>query len=451
MTTVREFGARGDGKTDDTAALSHAIQRGGGELLFPRGDYVISRPLYVPLQLHGRIALAGAGGTARLLMNGPGPALHLVGTHARTAEPSHFAEGVWQRERLPTVRDLEIVGGHARADGIRVEGAMQPTLRGLLIRRCRHGIHLANRDRNVLIANCHVYDNRGVGVFFDRVNLHQTNITGSHISYCKQGGIKIVGSEIRNLQICGNDIEYNHDLKAESSADVLFDCRAGTVREGTLVGNTIQAVQSPGGANVRFLGAGQDNPNAVGLFAITGNLIGSQHTALHLVACRGVAVSGNSIYSGYQYALRAEDCEHLVIGPNSIDHNPEYRGRSTDQMIFRRCRNVTLTGLVLQHTREALGEVEASVEVRECQNVSLTGCQILGARGRGVAVRGSSVVRVADCTVRGRAGDKAYRAAVTVDKGCTRVMVVHNFLGRGSDGELQLPKGSGVANGNVTL
>src|SRR5262249_22180463 len=236
---------------------------------------------------------------------------------------------------------------------------------GVLIRRCRHGVHLANRARNVLLADCHIYDNRGVGVFLDRVNLHQTNIIGSHISYCKQGGIKIVRSEIRNLQISGNVIEYNFDPKAESSADVLFDCREGTVREGTLVGNTIQASLSPGGANVRFLGAGRDDPSAVGLFAITGNLIGSQHTALHLVAARGLAVTANAISRGYPYALRAEDCEHLVIGPNSIDHTPEYRGRSTDQVVFRRCRNVTLTGLVLQHTREASAEAEASVELRE--------------------------------------------------------------------------------------
>jgi polygalacturonase len=451
MTTVRDFGARGDGRTDDTAALTHAVQRGGGELLFPPGDYVLSRPLYVPLQLHGRIHIAGSGGTARLLMTGPGPALHLAGTHRRTALPSHFAEGVWRNERMPTVRDLEIVGGHAEADGIRIDGAMQPTLTGVLIRRCRHGIHLTNRDRNVLIADCHIYDNAGVGVFFDRVNLHQTNIHGSHISYCKQGGIKVVGSEIRNLQICGNDIEYNFDAKAASSADALFDCRAGTVREGTLVGNTIQALQSPGGANVRFLGAGRDNPNAIGMFAITGNLIGSQHTALDLVACRGVVVSGNALYCGYHYALRAEDCEHLVLGPNSIDHNSDYRGPSTDQVVLRRCRNVTLTGLVLQHTREPSAAVEASLEVRECQNVSLTGCQILGARGRGVAVHGSSVVRVADCTVRGRPDDNAYRAAVTVDRASSQVMVVNNFLARGRDGDLQLPMGSGVAAGNVTL
>jgi polygalacturonase len=328
---------------------------------------------------------------------------------------------------------------------------MQPTLRGLLIRRCRHGVHLANRARNVLIHDCHIYDNSGVGVFLDRVNLHQTNINSCHISYCKQGGIKVVGSEIRNIQICGNDIEYNHDLKADASADVLFDCRNGTVREGTLVGNTIQAVQSPGGANVRFLGAGRDNPNAVGLFAITGNLIGSQHTALHLVACRGVAVSGNSIYSGYHYALHAVDAEHLVIGANSIDHNPEYRGRSTDRVALERCRNVTMTGLILQHTREATAEVPSSVEVRDCQNVSVTGCQVINARGVGIALHGSSAVRVADCTIRGREGDKGYRAAVTVDKGSERVMVVNNFLGAGSAGKFQLPKRQGVASGNVTV
>jgi polygalacturonase len=451
MTTVRDFGARGDGKTDDTAALGHAVQRCGGELIFPRGEYVISRPLYVPLQLHGRIGIHGSGGTAKLVMNGPGPALHLVGTHARTALPAHFAEGVWRRERMPTVSDLEIVGGHAEADGIRIEGAMQPTLRGLLIRRCRHGIHLTSRDRNVIVADCHVYDNSGVGLFLDRVNLHQTNVHGNHISYCKRGGIKVVGSEIRNLQICSNDIEYNFDLKADTSADVLFDCRDGTVREGTLVGNTIQASQSPGGANVRFLGAGRDNPNAVGLFAITGNLIGSQHTAIDLVACRGVVISGNSIYSGYHYAIRAEDAEHLVIGANSIDHNPEYRGRSTDKVVLTRCRNVTVTGLLLQHTREASAETAASVEVRDCRNLSMTGCQVIDARGVGIAVHGSTAVRVADCTIRGRADDKGYRAAVTVDGGSSQVMVVNSLLGRGSDGELRLPREVGVATGNVTI
>jgi hypothetical protein len=451
MTSVRDFGARGDGKTDDTEAIHHALQKSPAGLLFPRGDYVISKPLYVSLEANGRLALAGDGGTARLLMRGPGPAIYLAGSHRRTAQPSDFQEKVWQRERMPTVSGLEIVGQHAQADGVRLEATMQATLTGLLIRRCRHGIHLTSRDRNVIIADCHVYDNSGVGVLLDRVNLHQINIHGNHISYCKQGGIVVRGSEVRNIQICSNDIEYNFDLKSEQSHDVFFDCREGTVREGTIVGNTIQASRSPGGANVRLTGVGKNDPSAVGLLAITGNLLGSQETVLHLVSCRGVIVSGNAIYSGYRWSLVAEDAEHLVVNGNSIDHNPEYRGKSTDQLVLRRCRNVNLTGVLMQHTREAEQEVEASIVLEECRNLNMTGCQILGARGRGIVVHSGGVVRVADCTIRPRDGDDTFRAAVEVDGEARQVMVTNNFLAKGKDGTLKMPAEAGTTAGNVTV
>ena len=450
MSSVREFGARGDGKADDTAALQHAIQKGDGQLVFPPGEYRITRTLMVPLDRVGPLAVGGSAGTARVVMSAAGPAFHVAGTHRRTAQPDHFLPGVWAKERMPTVSDLEIVGDHPDADGVRVEGAMQLTLRGLLIRRCRHGVHLLNRDRNVIVSDCHIYDNRGVGIFLDAVNLHQTNIHGNHISYCKRGGVVVSGGEVRNIQICSNDIEYNFDPKAETSADVLFDARKGTIREGTIVGNTIQALRSPGGANVRLLGVGKDNPNAVGMISVTGNLIGSQSAALHLSACRGVVVSGNSIYCGYDYALVAEDCEQLVFASNCVDHNPDYKGKSTDALLLSGCRNVTLTGLQVQHAHESEMEPPATLELRDCQAVSVTGSQIAAARTRGIYVRGGSVVRVADCTVRGRKGDASYRAAVEVE-GATQTMVVNCFLGKGTKGDLLMPKDAGTAGGNVTL
>jgi polygalacturonase len=64
MTSVRDFGARGDGKTDDTQSITHAIQKGDGTLHFPRGDYLISRSLQIPLQTHGRLSIDGANGAA---------------------------------------------------------------------------------------------------------------------------------------------------------------------------------------------------------------------------------------------------------------------------------------------------------------------------------------------------------------------------------------------------
>lgn len=450
MGTVRDFGVRGDGRTDDTANLQHAIRRCNGELIFPRGDYLITRTLAIPLSTVGRFRIRGEGG-ARVVMRGPGPAFHLIGTHRGTADPEDVTPATWDRERMPLIDDIEILGGHDNADGIRLERTIQATIRGVLIRRCRHGVHLVTRNRNVLIASCHIYENRGIGIYLDRVNLHQIVIEGNHISYCKQGGIRIEGSEIRNLQICSNDIEYNYDINADSSADVLLDCRNGTVREGTLVGNTIQARRSPNGANVRLLGAGRDNPNQVGLWAITGNLIGSQSTVVDLQSCRGVAVSGNSIYSGYERSLVIEHSDQVVIEGNSIDHNPEYRGASTDQVVVRNSCNVNICGLLLQHTLEAAVPAEASIEVQGCENINVTGCQLINARVRGVRIRRTRVARIADCTIRGRAADSTYRGPIEVGEGCERLMIVHNLLGRGSDGERGLPDGAGVFEGNVWL
>jgi hypothetical protein len=76
---------------------------------------------------------------------------------------------------------------------------------------------------------------------------------------------------------------------------------------------------------------------------------------------------------------------------------------------------------------------------------------VLGARLRGIVVRDSSVVRVADCTVRPGEGNKGYRAALRVEGTSRNVLVTNNFLAQGSDGEFRLPEGAGQASGNVVL
>ncbi len=115
--------------------------------------------------------------------------------------------------RMPTIIGLEIVGANDDADGIQIRGAMQLTLDRLLIRRCRHGIHLVDRNRNIIVSNCHVYENKGIGIFYDNVNLHQSNIVGSHISYNGGGGVVMRGGEVRNVHIGTCDIESNMSLR----------------------------------------------------------------------------------------------------------------------------------------------------------------------------------------------------------------------------------------------
>src|SRR5437763_14033134 len=193
---VRDHGAKGDGTSDDTAAVQAAVEAGAGVVHFPKGVYKLTRTVTVDLDKVGFPCLRGDT-VARVVMAGEGPAFKFVGTHGGTAGPSSVKENVWDRQRMPGADGLEIFGGHDAAVGIEAAGTMKLTLTRMLVRRCLHGVHLTTRNRNVVIADSHIYHNRGVGVFLDHVNLHQINVTGSHISYNDAGGIVVLGGEVR--------------------------------------------------------------------------------------------------------------------------------------------------------------------------------------------------------------------------------------------------------------
>lgn len=416
MSFVRDFGAAGDGNTDDTEAIIHALKEGDGEIEFSPGTYRVSRSIVIDLAKLKRVAIHGSGGTAKLIMTGAGPLFDVKGSHAKTADPLGFKPEIWQRERMPSFSNIEIEGAHAEADGIRVSGAMQPTFTGVLIRRVRHGIHIHDRARNVLISHCHIYHNTGCGVFLDRVNLHQTNIVGSHISYNRLGGVRIENSEIRNLQITGNDIEYNNNAAHKvpnaddlATAEIYIDCgEQGTVREMTIASNTLQATYSPNGCNIRMIGFKTPEHQRAGMCSITGNLIGSQETNLHLTSCRGVVIEGNYIYSGHRRNILIEASRNIVIGSNCLGHNPDYKEKELCTGVrLVDCEFVTITGLQVQDAQAGQNTVPGTVvverkglvELLRCQRVNLTGVQIFEGSPFGLYLEDCHDTLISSCTL----------------------------------------------------
>jgi hypothetical protein len=446
--TVRAFGAKGDGASDDTAAIERAVREmTEGRIEFPRGDYRITRTIEIRLGERGPITLSGRGGTARVTMAGEGPAFRFVGTHKGTADPESFGRGVYERERMPAVEGIEIVGAHPEADGIEFFQVMQPTLSGVLIRDVRHGVRLVTRNRNLLVTGCHIYNCRGVGIFFDRVNVHQAIISGSHISYCKGGGIKIVGSEIRNLQITGNDIEYNFDPAAEESADVWIDSREGTVREGTIVSNTIQAKPSPGGANVRFIGSPAQKD--AGLWTIQGNLISSQTVNIHVRHCRGMVISGNTIFSAAERNVLLENSRHIVVAQQSQDRNPDYKGELAGGVTVRECDGVVLNALQIHGAEGGSADAGGAIEVIRSRETSIGECQVFEPKFRGVYVEESRNTRVGNCLIVEREGAARMLAAIEVRGKSPGTVVTGNQTTRGTRGDLVLPAEGVSASGNV--
>jgi len=456
MANVREFGASGDGKRDDTTAILHAISDGDGRLEFPRGDYRISQSLRFVLAETSRWSISGTGGVAKIIMAGPGPAIHLIGTHSTTADPAGFHPEEWQHERMPQVSGLEIVGKHPEADGICIEGVMQPTLTGLLLRELRNAVHVTNRARNLLIDHCHIYNNTGIGVFLDRVNLHQAIISSSHISYCRLGGVRIENSEIRNLQITGNDIEYNNNKSHQvpdaddlPTAEIYIDVGEGSVREGTISGNTLQATASPNGANIRFIGNRSEGDHRVGMFTITGNLIGSQTTNIHLSWARGVTITGNYIYSGHHRNMLAEHCRNIVFNSNCCGHNPDYKDLELATGIrFVDSQSCNLTGNLIEDAQAGMHTVKDAapiqrdglVELVRCQRMNITGSQILDGAPYGMFLENCSDVLINGCTITDKRADRLMKAPILWQGAGQDNIIANSRLGKGTDDSVKLPE-----------
>ena len=448
MSNVLGFGAKGDGAVDDTNAIRHAVEAGDGMLHFPPGRYLVTEPIEIDLESSGPCAIDGSGGTALVIMAGPGPAFRLVGTHGGTGDPLSIKGNVMADQRMPTVADIVIEGEHPMADGIELVKTMQAVVKGVLVRRCRHGIRLVARNRNVLVSHSHIYFNTGAGIFLDHVNLHQINIASSHISYNRLGGIRLVGSAVFNLQITGNDIEYNnhaqHKTEPEPTAEIYVDCsRPGAVvNEITIASNTIQATPSSAGANIRIIDAADGRQLGPHLWAISGNIIGNQENNVHLTGCRGMTISGNCIYSCSNRNLLLEDSHHIAMNGNIFRRHAPIYGTGVRMV---RCHDIMLAGCSI-HDEHPEGQPSGGslLELVECRRINVSGCQLTDGVPYGVDAVDCSDVVLTGCTVQDTRVERKSRHGARFAGSGRGNLIAASSIGAGVKGQLSIEDTAGV-------
>lgn len=400
---------KGDGTTDDTEAIQSLLDLHGSVRL-AKGSYRITKTLRVDLAKTGFAALAGDG-TARILMAGAGPAVHFIGTHEGTAAPASVKSELWDKERTPMVDGIEIVGAHPEADGIEATGTMQLTLSRVVVRECRHAVHLMKRNRNVLISACHFYHNTGVGVFFDDVNLHQANIVGCHISYNGGGGVVSRAGNVRNLHIGTCDIEANHSADGPPSANILLDSQGGSIGEVAVTGCTIQHThKAKDSANIRIHGAGTDTSLArrvgrehtrEGNVTIANNVFSDVQLNVEIRHSRGVTITGNSFWEGFQHDLLVEDSSHVVITGNNFDRNPRYLVNGFDNaesngLVLRRCAD----SILANNTICGVWKKRAAVDVEAGTRLQIVHNSVLDNDGAGIRLENVSHSMVSGNIVR---------------------------------------------------
>jgi hypothetical protein len=98
VVSVRDFGAVGDGSTDDTAAIQASLDAwvaNEGSLIFPQGNYIITQPLVVTFSTNrtGRTLISGYGATIDAT-SVTGDALTFTITGAQTLVRNLVIEGL---------------------------------------------------------------------------------------------------------------------------------------------------------------------------------------------------------------------------------------------------------------------------------------------------------------------------------------------------------------------
>lgn len=394
-----------DGEKDATAVLQQAIDSSVGAIRLPHGTYRITKTLQIDLRKVGYTSFT-SDGTAKLIMAAAGPALKFRGNHFKSADPENFQAEVWQRERLPSVSNLAIEGSHPEACGIEAVGTMQLTISHVHIQKMLHCVRLLENNRNVIIDHCHFYQNRGVGVLYDQVNLHQSNIVGCHISYCGGGGIVCRGGNVRNIHVSGCDLESNMAADGPPTANIMIDCRESEygAAEVAITGCTIQHNDlGRDSCNIRIIGQSVSKDKTVnreGHVTITGNVLSDVQHNVWLEECRGVTLVGNTFWMGFQHNLLVDRSSHIIVGANNFDRNPRYDyGHSLEAknaLLFRDCADCTLNGLHIA----LVWKSEAGLTLERCDRMNLSGLTILDCDNVGLKLIDLKRSRVTNCLIR---------------------------------------------------
>lgn len=390
---------------DSTAALQAMIDDQDGNLTLGNVEVLrITKPLVFDLVRHRAVAVKATGGVT-IVMDGPGPALRFVGSHEGTASPKSFRPATWN-ERMPIVSGIEILGNHAEADGIELERTVGAIVTEVSVRWCRHAIHLVNRNRNVLVSDCHLYENSGVGVYLDNVNLHQINVGTSHISYNRQGGIVVRDGNVRNLQVSGCDIEGNMpaDETPTKAANILIDVsgspetRETSIAEISITGCTIQhsanyggdefKTVAPGGANIRLAGKEVYPIDSV---TISGNVLSDTTTNLDINYALDVAVNANNFFAPKPNNLRVINSKRVVVSGNTFNPRQFERPGTIE---FEDCSDCIIANSTLHQFATDAG----AVILNRCSGFTLSGLNVSDC-GSGFVLTDTSDTTISSCRV----------------------------------------------------
>lgn len=276
---VRTYGAKGDGKTDDTvaiqSALTAAMRAPGSSVVLPAGDFLIStvgidysgsgwpvQPDSGPPYGYPCPEIRGMGPRKTRLVQkagSTGPILTVKGKTGAAAGPANNNKATGAR-----VSGLELVGTSTGGPGINVRSAVNCTFENIWIRNAgRSGVFL---DREYFVSG--VDDEYSYANSFARMKLVSNARWGVECS-----GTTSIGASLYDIEAIGNTLG---GFKLAPTNMNLYGCQA--------------------------IGNGTANASGRGLLAVRNSDTTSVNSALNLIGFRS---EGNSAPGGYEVEIES--------------------------------------------------------------------------------------------------------------------------------------------------
>ncbi|WP_245619463.1 right-handed parallel beta-helix repeat-containing protein [Deinococcus marmoris] len=368
--SVKDFGAKGDGVTDDTAALRRAAATRGKDIVFPAGTY-LTRGVIV------------FDGLQNQTVSGSGATLQAVAGFVRDRDNAVLYV---KNSRNVKMSGLAVQGNRVNTssagsdiDGVRVAGSQQVTLSRMTVGRAptngvtivdsqgvqiedsaisangRHGIwswksndvrflrnSVTGRGQNP-DGGIGILATVGTGFLAQQNTISNTGDTGTKteavnnvvyrdntVNVFGKDGIKVMPhppsgvTQVSNAVVEGNTISGYRGWVPEGSGSILMQSVIG----GTVRGNTVTGTGGSGGSRdedgirVNTYGSGPRSSN----IQVTGNTIRNSVVGLRMNA-DNLAISGNRVQStGYAAVLGGRGI--------SLSSNPELRSGANITVLY---------------------------------------------------------------------------------------------------------------------